>query len=164
MVCVCNKDKNMSSGREKKAPDRVEALIVQLLTRNGLFVQRELNFICQQFGLNSNQFSVLNEIILRGPLSQKVLCRRLLYEKSNISKIVKSLLEKELIYVVPAPEDRRLTLLIETQPGVELWKKCRPSVNQACKTFMSTFSENEMHHALELLKRLEDECKSKAQK
>ncbi len=54
------------SNEKSKLPKRQETLIVQSLIKSGLFVQRELNLVCQQFGLNTNQFNVLNEIILRG--------------------------------------------------------------------------------------------------
>ena len=73
-----------------------EAQLVQLLIKSGLFLQRELNQVCQGYGLNINQFSVINEIVLQGPVSQKMLCERLLSEKSNISKIVKTLLDKNI--------------------------------------------------------------------
>ena len=148
------------SDEKSKLSKRQETLIVQSLIKSGLFVQRELNLVCQQFGLNTNQFNVLNEIILRGPFSQKVLCGRLLFEKSNISKIVRSLLDKELINVATAPEDRRLTLLIETQKGVELWKECRQSFYISSTELMSALSDEEIHNALDLLKRLEKEFKS----
>ncbi len=148
------------SDEKSKLPVQQETLIVQSLIKSGLFVQRELNLVCQQFGLNTNQFNVLNEIILRGPFNQKVLCKRLLFEKSNISKIVRSLLDKELINVATAPEDRRLTLLIETQKGVELWKDCQQKFYKSSIELMSALSEEEIHNAINLLKRLEHEFKS----
>ena len=148
------------SDKKSKLPVRQETLIVQSLIKNGLFVHRELNLVCQHFGLNTNQFNALNEIILQGPFSQKVLCERLLFEKSNISKIVRSLLDKELINVATAPEDRRLTLLIETQKGVELWKECRQRFYKSSTELMSAWSDEEIHNALDLLKRLEQEFRS----
>lgn len=148
------------SDEKSRLTERQETLVVQSLIKSGLFIHRELNLVCQQYGLNVNQFNVLNEIILRGPFSQKVLCERLLFEKSNISKIVRSLLDKELINVATAPEDRRLTLLIETQKGVELWKECRQGFYKSSTGLMSALSGEEIHNALNLLKRLEKEFKS----
>jgi len=65
----------------------------------------------QRFGLKQQQFSVLNEIVWLGPLTQKELGETLLFEKSNVSKIVKLLFEKKWIRVEAATHDRRLTLL-----------------------------------------------------
>jgi len=133
----------------------VEALVVQLLIKSGLFLQREFNQVCQQYGLNTNQFSAINEIILRGPSSQKELCERLLFEKSNVSKIVKTLLDKALITVSVAPNDRRSTILIETVQGFETWKECLDKFYDSSTELMSILSDEELRDALRLMKRLE---------
>ena len=131
------------------------ALLVQLLIKNGLFLQRELNQVCQHYGLNTNQFSVINEIILLGPVSQKELCERLLFEKSNISKIVKTLLDKKLISVSVAPNDRRSTLLIETAQGAQLWKDCLYRFSESSAELISILSEQETHNTIKFMKKLE---------
>ena len=63
-------------------PDDVTK-IVQGLLKCGHFLQREMNQVCQRFGLKQQQFSVLNEIVWHGPLSQKELGETLLFEKSK---------------------------------------------------------------------------------
>ena len=131
-----------------------EAQLVQLLIKNGLFLQRELNQVCQRFGLNINQFSVINEIVLQGPVSQKMLCERLLSEKSNISKIVKTLLDKKLISVSVAPNDRRSTLLIETARGAELWKECLQHFYGSSTELMAILSDKETEKTLKMIKKL----------
>lgn len=132
-----------------------EAQLVQLLIKSGLFLQRELNQVCQGYGLNINQFSVINEIVLQGPVSQKMLCERLLSEKSNISKIVKTLLDKKLISVSVAPNDRRSTLLIETAQGAELWRKCLQRFHESSTELMAILSDKETKETVRLLKKLE---------
>ena len=133
----------------------VEAQLVQLLIKSGLFLQRELNQVCQRYGLNINQFSVINEIVLQGPVSQKILCERLLSEKSNISKIVKTLLDKKLISVSLAPNDRRSTLLIETAQGAELWRECLQRFYESSTELMAILSDKETKKTLKLIKKLE---------
>lgn len=152
----------MSSDKKKQLSGNLETQITQALIKSGLYVQRELNQVCQQFGLNTNQFTVLNEIISRGPLSQKILCKRLLFEKSNISKIVKALLARKLINVVPAPEDRRLTLLIETPEGGELWKSCMQLFSQSSTDLISSLTSEEVFNTLNMLKRIEHEFRNKS--
>ena len=150
------------NGKEERATlprsqqnTKTEALLVQLLIKSGLYLQRELNQVCQRYGLNINQFSVINEIVLQGPVSQKILCERLLSEKSNISKIVKTLLDKKLISVSVAPNDRRSTLLIETAQGAELWKECLQQFYESSAELMAILSDKETDKTLKLMKKLE---------
>lgn len=146
--------KRMDSEKRKvRKSKRIETQLVMKLIMNGLFLQRKLGQVCQQFNLNTNQFLVINEIISKGPLSQKELCRRLLFEKSNISKIVKTLQDKGLISVSVAPVDRRSTLLIETVKGTEIWKGCLQSFNHSCADLMTFLSDREIIDTLELLKK-----------
>jgi DNA-binding MarR family transcriptional regulator len=141
--------------KQKPAPSEKEAQIVQLLLRCGQFLQRETNTVCQQFGLKQQQFTVLNEIVWQGPISQKEVCERLLFEKSNLSKIVKILMEKELIHVEVAPGDRRMTLLTETQEGVALWEACMQAFNQVSARLMALLAKDEAAGVARLLKKLE---------
>jgi DNA-binding MarR family transcriptional regulator len=141
-------------------PER-KTLIVQLLLKCGLFLQREMNQVCQRFGLKQQQLSVLNEIVWHGPISQKELGKTLLFEKSNISKIVKILLEKKLINVAFAPEDRRLTLLFETPEGVAVWKDCMQAFHESSTKLTSLLSEDDAAKAIRLLKKLQKAFKNK---
>ena len=138
-----------------------ETLIVQLLLRCGLFLQREMNQVCNRFGLKQQQFSVLNEIVWHGPISQKELGETLLFEKSNVSKIVRILLEKKLIDVVIAPGDRRMTLLYETPEGVTVWKDCMQAFHESSTEMMSQLSEDEAAKAVKFLKKLQRAFKNK---
>ena len=138
-----------------------ETLIVQLLLRCGLFLQREMNQVCNRFGLKQQQFSVLNEIVWHGPISQKELGETLLFEKSNVSKIVRILLEKKLIDVVIAPGDRRMTLLYETPEGVAVWKDCMQAFHESSTEMMSQLSEDEAANAVKFLKKLQRAFKNK---
>ena len=144
----------MESKNRKKRKE-TEIQVIQLLIKSGLFLQRELNQMGQQHGLNTNQFSALNEIIMQGPMSQKELCERLLFEKSNVSKIVKNLQDKGLISVTVAPNDRRSTLLIETKQGSEIWQECLNKFYDSSTELMSSLSEEELRSTRRLMKILE---------
>ena len=146
--------KTRTAQRTQQARDTLP-LLVQSLIRSGLFLQRELSQVCQHFGLNTNQFSVLNEIKLQGPLSQKELCERLLFEKSNLSKIVKNLQDRELIEITVAPEDRRMTLLIETEKGDQLIDECLRNISQSSTGLMAVLSNEEVLNSMKMLKKLE---------
>ena len=138
-----------------------EVKIVQMLIICGLFLHRQMNTDCQRFGLKQQQFSVLNEIIWHGPISQKELGETLLFEKSNVSKIVKILFENKWIRVVIAPQDRRLTLLSETPEGLAVWKDCMQAFHESSTEFTSLLSEEEEASIIRLLKKLQKAFKSK---
>jgi DNA-binding MarR family transcriptional regulator len=80
------------TGKTPVAPEN-ETQIVQLLLKNGLFLQREVNQVFRRFGLKQQQFSVLDGIVWHGPINQKDIAEMLLFEKSNISKIFRVLTE-----------------------------------------------------------------------
>ena len=142
-------------------PSESVTQIVQGLLKCGQFLQREMNQVCQRFGLKQQQFNVLNEIIWNGPISQKELGETLLFEKSNVSKIVKILLEKKWIGVAVATHDRRLTLLTETPEGFAVWKESMQAFNQSSSELISTLSEYDQVNAIKLLKKLEKAFKRK---
>ncbi|MGD8241886.1 MAG: MarR family winged helix-turn-helix transcriptional regulator [Desulfobacterales bacterium] len=146
---------NLTSPQSNPVPSEIESQIIQLLLKCGHFLQRRTNTVCRQFGLKQQQFSVLNEIVWQGPVSQKELCESLLFEKSNVSKIVRILLEKELIHIAVAPGDRRLTLLTETNEGAALWKDCMQSFNRLSSELVALLSEGDVVKGIRLLKKLE---------
>ena len=135
--------------------------IVQLLLKNGLFLQREVNQVFRRFGLKQQQFSVLDGIVWHGPINQKELGETLLFEKSNISKIVRILTEKKMINVVTNPIDRRLTLLSETPSGFSVWKGCMQAINESSEIFFTQLPENEISQAIKLLKKIQKSFKTK---
>ena len=147
--------------RKRPVAPESETQIVQLLLKNGLFLQREVNQVFRRFGLKQQQFSVLDAIVWHGPINQKDLAETLLFEKSNISKIVRILTEKKMINVVTNPIDRRLTFLSETPKGVSVWKGCMRAFNESSKKFFSQLSENEQSEAIKLLKKIQKAFKNK---
>jgi DNA-binding MarR family transcriptional regulator len=153
---------NTATRSEKESvPLEKETLIVQLLLGCGLFLQREMNQVCRRFGLKQQQFGVLNEIVWHGPINQKELGEALLFEKSNVSKIVRILFEKKLIDVEVAPGDRRMTLLFETPEGLAVWKDCMQAFHESSTEILSLLSEDEATQAIRFLKKLQKAFKTK---
>jgi len=158
------KEKNQKSAHrngKNPLPSENVTQIVQGLLKCGQFLQRETNQVCLRFGLKQQQFSVLNEIVWHGPISQKELGEALLFEKSNVSKIVKILFEKKWIRVAVATHDRRLTLLSETPEGFAVWKESMQAFNESSSELISILSENEQVNAIRLLDKLQKVFKKK---
>ena len=153
--------KSVHRSGKNLSPSESVTQIVQGLLKCGQFLQREMNQVCQRFGLKQQQFNVLNEIIWNGPISQKELGETLLFEKSNVSKIVKILLEKKWIRVAVATHDRRLTLLTETPEGFAVWKESMQAFNQSSLELISILPESEQVNAIRFLNKLEKAFKRK---
>lgn len=132
---------------ENDLKKRRKKLLSQLL-KCSQYVERETNYILRQFGIKQQQFTVLNEIILNGPVSQKELVDNLLYGKSNISRIVRMLSERRLIQVIVSPIDRRLTLLTETTDGREMWEACSRAIDNASNEYLSQVSSDDVEITL----------------
>jgi len=144
---------------EQKVKDLINVesetrLLFQLL-KCSHFIEREANNILHGFGLKQQQFAVLNEIIWNGPVSQKELVDNLLFEKSNTSRIVKMLSEREYIQVTVSAIDRRLTLLVETPKGFKKWSECLHAINRVSAEFLSTLSKKQTGRTIRRLKQLE---------
>ena len=148
--------------KEMTGPDG-ETRVFQLLLNCALYFEREINKVLQPFGLKHQQFCVLNEIIVSGPLSQKELCEKLFFEKSNISKIVKMLLEKNLLRVTSDPIDRRLMLLSESPCGEALLKNAVKAFDEFSAGFFNAIAPEESAGAMRLIKIMQKEIKKRAQ-
>lgn len=158
-----NKSDQKSVQRIRKNPIPSENVtrIVQGLLKCGQFLQREMNQVCQRFDLKQQQFNILNEIVWVGPISQKELGETLLFEKSNVSKIVKILIEKKWIRVEVSNSDRRLMLLTETPKGYAVWRESMRAFQQSSSELISILSENEQVNAIRFLRKLENAFKKK---
>ncbi len=134
-----------------------EIEIVRNLLQLGAFLQKTGNRITGAFGLTQQQFVVLNEIVEKNPINQKQLVGALLFEKSNVSKIVKKLHSAELIHIAISMDDARLTVLSATKKGRALWKECLQCLNTWNTTWLEPLNKDEIEilaTALDRLKRL----------
>ena len=94
-----------------------KVMIVRHLMRLGAFMEREGSRALIPTNLTHQQFLVLSRISEQGSLSQKDLCDKMLYEKSNVSRIIKRLHSLGLILIVPDIEDARRQVINPTDKG-----------------------------------------------
>ncbi len=128
--------------------------IVRILLQLGAFLQKDGNRITEEFGLNQQQFVLLNEIVEKKSVNQKHLVGELLLEKSNVSKIVKKLHLAELITVSKSPYDRRATILMPTQKGKDVWATCMNKLNKWNRSCLQDLNKDEAENTLAVLKNL----------
>ncbi len=128
--------------------------IIQHALRLGAFLQRTGNRLLHDSGLNQQQFIVLKLIEEKGPLSQKNICSDLLFEKSNISKIVGKLISAKLVSMSFSDEDNRVSVVKATAKGIRVVRDCMERLNHWNSEWLKPFSEKEIVQTLEGLKKL----------
>lgn len=120
----------------------------------GAFLQREASRLLQAHGLNQQQFVVLKEIEERGPLLQKDLCSALLFEKSNVSKIVAKLVQLRLVDVAAPPEDARRTVLSANPRGREVIGVAMHALDRWNAAWLAALDDREVASVLASLEKL----------
>ena len=128
--------------------------IVKKLLVLGAFLQREASRITSDYGLTQQQFVVLKTVEDMGPLCQKDICCSLLYEKSNVSKIIKKLEKDKLLVISRGPQDNRVSSLKVTAEGRKILRGGMERFNEWNSSWLEILSEREIKGALEVLERL----------
>jgi len=128
--------------------------IIMNILRLGAYLHRTGNRIVGEYGLNQQQFIVLNEILLNKAVSPKQLTGDLLYKKSNVSKIVKKLKTIGFIEVLPSPDDGRKTVLNATEKGESVWRQCMKRFDAWNKDWIKLLSPKEVDQAIQIQERL----------
>ncbi|MBI9090606.1 MAG: winged helix-turn-helix transcriptional regulator [Desulfobacterium sp.] len=126
-------------------------MIVRKLLQIGAYLQKTGARVTKEYGLTQQQFVVLNEIVEKKTVNQKQLVGELLFEKSNVSKIVKKLNHSELIDISISKGDARLTILSATKKGADLRRKCLDSLNELSLEWLDSLSEYEIEKSLNSL-------------
>ncbi len=140
---------------DSQNPQKTSIEIVKSLLKIGTELQKTANKIGSDYGLNQQQFVVLNEIVRKKEISQKQIIGELLFEKSNVSKMVKKLKKLGFINISGGREDSRVTLLTPTEKGKEVWQECLDKLNDWNITWLQAFNRDELDNTYQVLKRLE---------
>jgi DNA-binding MarR family transcriptional regulator len=136
--------------------EREKTEIVKHALRLGAFLERTGTRLLQDFGLTQQQFIVLKRIEENGPLSQKDICSDLLFEKSNVLKIVRKLTNAGLIRKTFSEEDNRISELNIADRGKEVVNGCMRKLNQWNRQWLPDFTEDEVKFTLKYLRRLSE--------
>lgn len=135
-------------------------IIVNLL-RIGAYLLREGNRIAEKYGINQQQFVVLNFINENELVSQKEICSSLLYEKSNVSKIIKRLVKIGLVEKKSSSGDLRYSHINITPKGQKVINEGIADFNEFNEELLSELSDNEINYVLETTSLLNKTIKAK---
>ncbi|NOZ04256.1 MAG: winged helix-turn-helix transcriptional regulator [FCB group bacterium] len=130
-------------------------IVKDLLSLNA-HLRRVGNRITGKYGLKQQQFVVLSEIVMKGEINQKQIAGELLYEKSNVSKIVKKLKALGLIEITQSSADRRITLLRPTDSGRKIQAKCMKQLNAWNRDWINPLTDDEIRQTIQVLAHLKE--------
>jgi DNA-binding MarR family transcriptional regulator len=128
-------------------PDNKNKIIVNFL-RIGAYLLREGNRIAEKYGINQQQFVVLNFIGENELVSQKEICSSLLYEKSNVSKIIKRLEKIGLVEKKSSSGDLRYSHINITPKGQKVINQGIEDFNEFNTKLLGKLSDNEIEMSL----------------
>lgn len=131
-----------------------EELIVHLVTTSR-FLERQGNRELAAHGLKQGQYTVLKAISQAPGIRQNQITSHMLFEKSNLSKIVSKLKKMELITEKKRPQDGRSSLLYTTPAGDALAEKCGAHLAAMAEVFTRPLSDGQLEQAAALSKRLQ---------
>ncbi|MBI5639191.1 MAG: MarR family transcriptional regulator [Nitrospirae bacterium] len=120
----------------------------------GAFLQREASRITSDFGLTQQQFVVLKTIEEKGPINQKDICCSLMFEKSNVSKIVKKLKRDCLIDISSGSDDNRVSILAVTPKGRKILERGMELFNEWNSAWLKGLSNGDIKQAIMVLRNL----------
>lgn len=137
-----------------KHTENREDIIVASLLKLGTFLTREGNRLLGSLGINQQQFVVLRHIQNREPVNQKEICSQLVFEKSNVSKIIKKLILLQLVEMETSPLDSRVRVIYTTPKGKQLVKEGMTIFQAWNHHWLSSLSDTEQMHAELVLDKL----------
>ncbi len=137
------------------ANEHLKANLNVLFTANWLY--NKITAILKPYNLTHEQFNVLR--ILRGshPVSmcQKDILCRMVSPSSNVTLLVKKLVNKELISVLQSDSDRREYVINIKKKGLYLLKELDKHL-ESQKEYISKLSDTEAKQLNKLLDRMRD--------
>lgn len=141
--------------------EEIPGVIIGKLMNLGGMLQRQGNKMLQPFNLNHQQFSIFFEIAKAGKVKQKEMVNRLLLERAHVSKVIKKLLQMDLITISETDEDKRSYWISVTKKGENLLKQCSEMFKKWNKTWIREIDESELSSILDHLTTLQTIFKEK---
>lgn len=108
----------------------------------------------KDYGISSEQWSVLNMVYTKGGCNQKTLAELLLKDGGTLTRILNILEDKELIKRERSLNDKREFLIHLTDKGFDLYNELLKVMLQNKQEINSIFSTNEQKQLIFLLNKL----------
>ncbi|ABQ26712.1 transcriptional regulator, MarR family [Geotalea uraniireducens Rf4] len=138
------------------AMNKYSSVLVKNFLIIGACLHRLGDKIVSEFSINQQQFVVLNEIQRAGETCQKNLVGSLLYEKSNISKIISKLQSLGYVTVTRSATDTRVTIVKTTELGENIWAKCMAKFYSWNQEWVNSITQEDVMLIINAQERLMD--------
>ncbi len=112
----------------------------------------------RELEIGQQEFVVLHAISIGGPVSHTQICSGLLFEKSNVSKIVCRLIDRGLVEASSSDADGRLRLLRVSAEGRRKVERGLAVFDLWNTDWLASLSEAELAATSKTLKRLLSLC------
>ena len=120
------------------------------------WMDQHTNGALKKFRISWQQFNILR--ILKGmhpePATVKLLTARMIDKMSNASRLVEKLKQKELVYRLECPEDRRKVNVGITEQGLKLLEFASVAIETRIQECFRTLTEEEAVQLNDLLDKL----------
>lgn len=124
-----------------------------LITKTKWLVDAQFNRLLREAGLDvtPEQFAVLITVHHNPGVSQTEIARRGYKEKTNVSRIVETLVKRGLLVRREDGADRRAFRIYLTEEGERLNRRIFPTVARLNETASATLTTSELQRLLDLL-------------
>ncbi|AXF56031.1 MarR family winged helix-turn-helix transcriptional regulator [Salicibibacter kimchii] len=135
-----------------KVNNRLKAFTV--LNRATQSIQDALKKDVARYGLNLNEFAVLELLYHKGDQPIQQIGKRILVASSSITYVVDKLEKKGYLYRRACTDDRRVMYAAITESGKEFMNEAFPDHEQKIESIFNEWSDEETEAAIDLLKRV----------
>ncbi len=110
--------------------------------------------IFYDYGLTLPQFTVLEVLYSKGPLTVKEIINKVLSSGGSMTVVIRNLEHQGLVFRRPNPEDRRSYLISISEEGRKLMDEVFPLHMESLGITFSTLTEEEKLQMVSYLKRI----------
>lgn len=135
-----------------QASDEMKAVTVIL--RASQAIQEVIRKDVACYGLNPTEFSVLELLYHKGDQPIQMIGKKVLITSGSITYVIDKLEQKKYVRRQGCPEDRRVIYAVLTNEGKALMDEIFPQHVSKMKEVFTDLDENDVHHFIELLKRV----------
>jgi DNA-binding MarR family transcriptional regulator len=131
-------------------------MVVNIL-RAGKIIDHKVSDVLKEFGVTHIQFNILRILEARIPekLSLGEIQDGLLFETSDVSRLIDRLVKNGLVDMTYSPENRRKLEVSITPQGLDVIRKAIPKIKKSMNGYYkSAFSEEEREQLIDMMKRI----------
>jgi DNA-binding MarR family transcriptional regulator len=124
------------------------------LTRATKTVHRRSADLFKQGGVTTSQFSVLETLYHKGPLTVNEIIESVLSTGGNITVVIQNLIKEEYVERGPHPQDQRCSLIRITPKGTEVVERIFPEHLKDLEDSFSALTSEEKSTLRNLLRKV----------